>query len=133
MVFSVWTDFAAGGGGGAGVLAVLAVLSSALRNVLMSRKRTTTDFFINPPFAWWEGRAVGNYNNSDSGYGFLLARSLHLGKFLFNFVLPLTQLCEASVPLPLIQNTFSLFYAFCYFQYGCLKIATRLQNRAFCS
>jgi hypothetical protein len=30
----------------------LAVLSSALRNVLMRRKRTTTDFFINPPFTW---------------------------------------------------------------------------------
>jgi hypothetical protein len=30
---------------------VLGVLSSALRNVLMRRKRTTTDFFINPPFA----------------------------------------------------------------------------------
>jgi hypothetical protein len=52
MWFSVWTDFATGGGGGAGVLAELAVLSSAFRNVLMRRKRTTTDFFINPPFAW---------------------------------------------------------------------------------
>jgi hypothetical protein len=52
MVFSVWMDFATGGGGGAGALAVLEVLSSAFRNVLMRRKRTTTDFFINPPFAW---------------------------------------------------------------------------------
>jgi hypothetical protein len=31
-------------------LAVLAVLSSAFRNVLMRRKRITTDFFTNPPF-----------------------------------------------------------------------------------
>jgi hypothetical protein len=30
---------------------VLAVLSSAFRNVLIRRKRTTTDFFINPSFA----------------------------------------------------------------------------------
>src|SRR5712675_1937463 len=59
MVFSVWMDFATGGGGGAGALAVLAVLSSAFRNVLMRRKRTTTDFFINPPFACGRARTGG--------------------------------------------------------------------------
>src|SRR5579864_366066 len=62
MWFSVWMDFATGGGGGAGVLAVLAVLSSAFRNVLMRKKRTTTDFFINPPFASRRARTGRNYN-----------------------------------------------------------------------
>src|SRR6185437_1019572 len=63
MVFSVWTDFATGGGGGAGALAVLEVLSSAFRNVFMRRKRTTTDFFINPPFASGRARTGRNYSN----------------------------------------------------------------------
>jgi hypothetical protein len=59
----VWMDFATGGGGVAGVLAeALAVLSSAFRNVLMRRKRTTTDFFINPPFAW-EVRRLADYSS----------------------------------------------------------------------
>src|SRR5580765_7569408 len=58
MWFSVWTDFATGGGGGGAAAAVapLAVLSSAFRNVLMRKLRTTNDFFINPPFA---GRRTG--------------------------------------------------------------------------
>ena len=41
------------------MLTVPAVLSSALRNVLMRRKRTTTDFFINPPFASGRTRTCG--------------------------------------------------------------------------
>ncbi len=59
-------DFATGGGGGAGALAVLEVLSSAFRNVLMRRKRTTTDFFINPPFASGRKRTGRNYSNLGS-------------------------------------------------------------------
>src|SRR5690349_20431098 len=107
MWFSVCTAFATGGGGGAGALAAaLAVLSSAFRNVLMRRKRTTTDFFINPPFAC-RRPSRGNYNNSiqlriPGGSVGRYLRSVHLGKFLFNFILPLSQFCEASVSFPLI-------------------------------
>jgi hypothetical protein len=48
---------------------VLAVLSSALRNVLMKRKRTTTDFFINPPFASGRARTGRNYSNLAGSHG----------------------------------------------------------------
>src|SRR6266481_1456937 len=51
MWFSVWIALATGGGGAGAVPAPLAALSSAFRNVVMRNERTTTDFFINPPFA----------------------------------------------------------------------------------
>src|SRR5215813_959494 len=69
MWFSVWTALATGGGGGGGAAASVEALSLsvsvAFRNVLIRRKRTTTDFFINPPFANGKGSyRRGNYSNS---------------------------------------------------------------------
>jgi hypothetical protein len=40
--------------------------------VLMRRKRTTTDFFINPPFAWDKPKTGKNYSNKKKNWRVLI-------------------------------------------------------------
>src|SRR5262249_60859893 len=84
MWFSVWTVLATGGGGGGGaaLVVLLAALSSALRNVLITKKRANTNFLINRPFASGRAETDGLYHqNGDDSHASSVAREGRLSRW----------------------------------------------------